>query len=181
MPFFFTLRQSSNNTIEPSLLPTSSGPKFSTNWSTSPFYEYITTWDFTDRPGTFRRLACILAFVLHIPLNIISILSWGFLFIFLGILLSLLNLACVGAALWKLDVMSGERQFYGRSLKRRHFDFAIFALVAIYGVGFVILLMARLHSGFWMGLFRAVWPCLIVTDIFCFIAGWVATWRGINL
>jgi len=48
-------------------------------------------------------------------LNIISILSWGFLFIFLGILLSLLNLACVGAALWKLDVMSGERQFYGRS------------------------------------------------------------------
>jgi hypothetical protein len=85
-------------------------------------------------------------------------------------------------------------------LKRRHFDFAIFALVAIYGVGFVILLMARLHSGFCelhtdmglcedkmlifllgMGLFRAVWPCLIVTDIFCFIAGWVATWRGINL
>ncbi len=115
MPFFFTLRQSSSNTIEPSLLPTSSGPKFSTNWSTSPFYEYITTWDFTDRPGTFRRLACIMAFVLHIPLNIISILSWGFLFIFLGILLSLLNLACVGAALWKLDVMSGERQFYGRS------------------------------------------------------------------
>ncbi|KAE9365367.1 hypothetical protein N431DRAFT_387568 [Stipitochalara longipes BDJ] len=179
--FFFSLRQSSNNTVEPSILPTSSAPKFSRDWSTSPFREYITTWDFSDRPGTIRRLACILAFVLHIPLNIISILSWGFLFIFLGILLSLLNLACVGAALWKLDVMSGERQFYGRSLKRRHFDFVIFAIVGIYGAGFVILLLARLHSGFWAGLFRALWPCLIATDIFCFIAGWVATWRGISL
>jgi hypothetical protein len=33
----------------------------------------------------------------------------------MGIVLSLANLACVGAALWKLDIMSGERQFYGRS------------------------------------------------------------------
>jgi hypothetical protein len=32
--------------------------------------------------------------------------------LFLGIIMSLLNLACVGMALWKLDVMSGERRFY---------------------------------------------------------------------
>jgi hypothetical protein len=120
MFFFLSLRESSPGTIEPDILPTSSSTqglittKAPPRWSTSPFREYITTWDFSDRPSMIRRLGCILAFILHIPLNIISILSWGIsLFMFLGIILSLLNLACVGAALWKLDVMSGERRFYG--------------------------------------------------------------------
>jgi hypothetical protein len=105
MVFSLSLRQTSNGTIE-------AGPSSST---LSAFREYITTWDFSDRAALIRRLACTLAFALHIPLNILSILSWGFLFMFMGIVLSLANLACVGAALWKLDIMSGERQFYGRS------------------------------------------------------------------
>jgi hypothetical protein len=105
MVFSLSPRQTSNGTIE-------AGPSSST---LSAFREYITTWDFSDRPALIRRLACTLAFVLHIPLNILSILSWGFLFMFMGIVLSLANLACVGVALWKLDIMSGERQFYGRS------------------------------------------------------------------
>jgi hypothetical protein len=94
------------------MLPPTSTSSYLSSF-TSSFCEYIIEWDFSDRPALIRRLACVLAFILHIPLNIISILSWGIsFFLFLGIIMSLLNLVCVGVALWKLDVMSGERRFY---------------------------------------------------------------------
>ncbi len=44
--------------------------------------------------------------------------------------------------------VSGDLMTKYHRLKRRHFDLVIFALVCIYGAGFVILLMARLHSAF---------------------------------
>ncbi|PMD14225.1 hypothetical protein NA56DRAFT_711300 [Hyaloscypha hepaticicola] len=159
MFFFLSLRESSRGTVEPSMLPTTSTSSY-LSCSTSSFREYITKWDFSDGPSLIRRLACVLAFILHIPLNIISILSWGIsFFLFLGIIMSLLNLA----------------------LKRRNFDYVILALVAIYGGAFTLLLLARLHSSMWAYFLRAVWPCLIAADIFCFIAGWVATWRDVSL
>jgi hypothetical protein len=113
MFFFLSLRESSRGTVEPSMLPPTPSTSSYLSWFTSSFCEYITEWDFSDRTALIRRLACVLAFILHIPLNIISILSWGIsFFLFLRILMSLLNLVCVGVALWKLDVMSGERRFY---------------------------------------------------------------------
>lgn len=36
------------------------------------------------------------------------------LWLFLGIVFSLLNLFCVGYALWKLDIMRGQRVFFNR-------------------------------------------------------------------
>jgi hypothetical protein len=111
MFFFLSLRESSRSTVEPSMLPPTSTNSYLSSF-TSSFCEYIIEWDFSGRPALIRRLACVLAFILHIPLNIISILSWGIsFFLFLGIIMSLLNLVCVGVTLWKLDVMSGER-FY---------------------------------------------------------------------
>lgn len=53
--------------------------------------------------------------MLHLPINVISILSYGISFwLFLGIVISVLNLFGVGWSLWKLDVMRGERGFYGK-------------------------------------------------------------------
>lgn len=50
---------------------------------------------------------------LHTPINLIWILSYGFtIMLFVGIVVIFLNLACVGAALWKLDVMRGGRLLY---------------------------------------------------------------------
>lgn len=123
MVFFLSLRESTARpgTIEPDILPFSSAASqtsttrlVSSNPSiTSTFREYITTWDTSDAPALFRRIICILAFFLHLPLNIISILSYGLsLGLFLGIVFSVLNLLCLGLALWKLDVMRGQRLFY---------------------------------------------------------------------
>jgi hypothetical protein len=138
MFFFLTLRESPNGSIEPDILPSSSStqglvtPKSPPRWSTSPFRSYITTWDFSDRVGIIRRFGCMLAFMLHTPLNVISMLSWGVsLLMFVGILLSLLNLVCVGAALWKLDVMKGERAFYGW----RSVGFSLFSPFRIFKLG----------------------------------------------
>lgn len=43
----------------------------------------------------------------------ISIVTYGIsLWMFVGIVISALNIFCVGFAVWKLDVMRGERGFY---------------------------------------------------------------------
>lgn len=125
---FLSLRESQHGRIEPDILPISSSSsttllqpqalptnKNPPRFQGSDFQSYITTWDVSDKPALFRKCVCILALVLHIPINVISILSYGLSFwLFLGIVLSLLNLGCVGYALWKLDAMRGERVFYSR-------------------------------------------------------------------
>ena len=69
----------------------------------------------SDKPALFRRVVCMLCWILHTPINLIWILSYGFSFmLFVGIVVSFLNLACVGVALWKLDVMRGGRLFYSK-------------------------------------------------------------------
>jgi hypothetical protein len=171
MFFFLSLRESSTHqgTIEPDVLPSSSShigllppssQKSAPRWSTSAFREYITDWEFSDRPALFRRCACILALFLHTPINIISILSYGFSFMmFFGIIMSVLNLFCVALALWKLDIMRGQRMFYtymqvtpvshgSRVLtslryERRHFDYVILGLLVVYGSAFGIIVFFR--------------------------------------
>lgn len=56
---------------------------------------------------------CMLAMCLHVPMNVLSIMSYGLsLWLFFGIVVSLLNLLCVGISLWKLDEMRGARLIY---------------------------------------------------------------------
>ena len=171
MFFFLSLRESSTHpgTIEPDVLPSSpsqigllppSSQKPAPRWSTSPFREYITDWNFSDRPALFRRCGCILALFLHTPINIISILSYGFsVMMFFGIIMSVLNLFCVALALWKLDVMRGQRMFYTNMqvtpvnhdsgvltsprYKRHHFDYVILGLMVVYGSAFGIIVFFR--------------------------------------
>jgi hypothetical protein len=112
---FLVFREARHGTIEPDGLPSSSSSLIPKAAPRSSFRTYITTWDFSDRPATLRRLACILAFVLHVPLNIMSIVSWGIsIWIFVGIMLNALNLVCVGISLWRLDIMGGDRIICGR-------------------------------------------------------------------
>ncbi|TVY57758.1 hypothetical protein LCER1_G000670 [Lachnellula cervina] len=191
MVFFLSLRESTRRPgiIEPDILPSSSsqvglgprGPKSILASTASSFREYITTWDFSDRPAVLRRLACILALCFHVPLNILSILSHGIsVLMFVWILLSLLNLISVAYSLWRLDDMQGQRLFYSKSLNRRHFDCVVLGLLFIYGFSFFIFLFAILGHGKRIALLRVIWPCLVMTDIACFVAGWVATWRDVG-
>ena len=129
MFFFLNLRESQTRpgTIEPDILPSFSGassqrPQIQTHtskypvgtWQSSSFRQYITDWDLS-RQALMRKLACILAVCLHLPINILSILSYGIsLMMFFGIIISVLNLLCVGIALWKLDIMSGQRLLFNR-------------------------------------------------------------------
>jgi hypothetical protein len=121
---FFSLRETRGGTIEPDILPSFSNnsnsqdpnsSKYPTaTYYTSSFRTYITDWDLKSYE-LIRKLACILAVCLHVPINIISILSYGIsLMMFFGIIISVLNLLGVGIALWKLDVMTGQRLFFNR-------------------------------------------------------------------
>lgn len=124
--FFLSLRESQHGgRIEPDipsssssvgLLPSSNSTTNPTpRWQDSDFREYITTWDTSDKIALFRRVLCISALVLHLPINVISVLSYGISFwMFLGIVLSVLNLVCVGFALGKLDIMRGQRVFFNQ-------------------------------------------------------------------
>jgi hypothetical protein len=112
MFLFLSLKQVQNGTIEPDILPSSSSQmalspaaiEYSDpRWSNSPFREYITTWDVSDRPALIRKVICVLAFFLHIPINIISIWSYGItLMMFVGMIIGVLNLLGVAIALWKV-------------------------------------------------------------------------------
>jgi hypothetical protein len=73
--------------------------------------------------------------------------------------MSVLNLFCVALALWKLDIMRGQRMFYtymqvtpvshgSRVLtslryERRHFDYVILGLLVVYGSAFGIIVFFR--------------------------------------
>lgn len=98
-------------TIEPGMSTSSSAQTLPFMLPIYGFRDYLTTWDTSDRPAFLRKCLCFLAFFSHIPLNLINIAilqmmirMWIF-----SILWSLLNLFCIGIALWKLDVMRGER------------------------------------------------------------------------
>ncbi|KUJ09853.1 uncharacterized protein LY89DRAFT_724232 [Mollisia scopiformis] len=188
MVFFFLSLRESGSRIEPDILPTSTStsasllPKAPPRWQDSEFQDYITNWDTSDKPALFRRVACMLALVLHLPINGISILSYGISFwLFMGIVISVLNLGGVGWALWKLDTMRGERVFYGKVFQRKHFDYVILGLVIVYGFFFGMFLFVRMRASDWAWFFRIGWPCTIAADIVCFISGWVATWRDVSL
>jgi hypothetical protein len=143
----------------------------------SPFGEWLTSW--SDLSGTplARKVVCILALCFHIPLNIISIYAWGLSFgMFVGLAVSLLNLWGVLIALWKLDVMKGERRVFGLSLERKHFDYSILLILTIYTIAFSTAL-ACLGSLSWLGFLRWFWPFLTATDVFCFVMGWIASWQ----
>ncbi|KAL2062200.1 hypothetical protein VTL71DRAFT_6466 [Oculimacula yallundae] len=191
MFFFLSLRESAQGgRIEPDILPSSSSTnglvgatsKSPKNFSTSAFRSYITQWDLSDKPAFARRCVCTLAVFLHLPINILSMLSYRFsLWIILGVGLSLLNLVCVGVAMWKLDVMRGQRVFFNKIWKRHNFDYIILGLIAVYGGFFIALLTLRMTQTRWIYFIRIVWPCVIAADIVCFISGWVSTWRDISL
>jgi len=131
MVFFLPLRQSTTTpgTIEPDIFPTtsSSTQMFSSNtgpialksplpsFETSAYTEYITRWDLSDRPALSRKVVCVLAVLLHVPQNVISIWSHGIsVILVVYLLLSVLNLVCVAIAMWRLDVMRGERLVYNK-------------------------------------------------------------------
>ena len=131
MIFFLPLRQSTTTpgTIEPDILPTTASSSTQNLHTPGPialkspfptiepsaYTEYITRWDLSDRPAFLRKAICILAVILHIPQNVISILIHGIsLVLVLWIILSVLNLICVAWAMWRLDVMRGERLVYGK-------------------------------------------------------------------
>lgn len=124
--FFLSLRESQHGgRIEPDIPSSSSSvgllpssgitTKAPPRWQDSEFRDYITTWDTSDKAALFRRLICMLALVLHVPINVVSIMSYGISFwMFAGIVLSVLNLFCMGFALWKLDIMRGHRIFFNK-------------------------------------------------------------------
>jgi len=142
----------------------------------SPFGGWLTTWDLTG-PDLARKIACVVALCMHIPLNIISIYTWGFSFgMFVGVAVSLLNLWGILMALWKLDVMKGERRILSIFINRKQFDFVIIFILCIYTVAFSTAL-ACLGSLTWLSFLRWFWPVLTATDIFCFVTGWIASWR----
>jgi hypothetical protein len=138
MFFFLSLRESSQRpgTIEPDIPVTSSSSSThnlisstsitnnkSPHTSSSPYQnsnlrEYLNLYalyETSDWPALLRRLVCFLAVLFHIPMNVISIVSHGVgIMLFVWILLSLLNLACVILALWKIDVMRGTRLLYSK-------------------------------------------------------------------
>jgi len=57
----------------------------------------------------------------------------------------------------------------------------ILALFFIYGVSAAVFIFGRMKFQSWVWVFRIAWPCLIVTDLFCFIAGWIATWKDVSV
>ena len=121
MFFFVSLRQSSAQpgTIGPDIpsissrvdSPPNQSSKQVPRWSPSSFREYILHWDLAECVGFFRKSMCSLALFLHIPINVISILSFA---MFVGIIISFLNVLCMAIVLWTLDVMRGVRLLYGK-------------------------------------------------------------------
>lgn len=98
MFFLFGLRQSETRpgTIEPDIgLP--SGPS-----GKAGFKEYITTWDRSDSATFARRIAVFVAFGLHVPMNIISLVGHHGVGFIVACIFSVLNVICVGLALWKI-------------------------------------------------------------------------------
>jgi hypothetical protein len=65
---------------------------------------YITTWrDLSTSLLTRKLIVFLMFFGTHVPLNILSFLSHGMGFgMLLRLVFSMLNLACVGVALWKI-------------------------------------------------------------------------------
>lgn len=129
MFLFLSFRESSTQpgTIEPDILPSSSAASTTSRsglipstkasasrWSAS-YYEWITRWDTSDTAGVLRKVVCILALFLHVPVNVLSVVSYGVSFwLFLGIVVSVLNLVGVAISLWKLDEMKGSRLVYSK-------------------------------------------------------------------
>lgn len=64
---------------------------------------------------------------------------------------------------------------------RKTFDYIILALFLIYAFAFCMFVFAKMRLNTWVLFLRIMWPCLICTDIMCFITGWIATWRDVSL
>ncbi|CAG8975333.1 hypothetical protein HYALB_00005663 [Hymenoscyphus albidus] len=140
MVFFLSVRESTTHpgTIEPDIsMPSAPTVK-------AGLKEYLTTWDRSDSAAFARRIAVFVAFGLHVPMNVISLLSRSGLSFILGELFSVLNLVCVGLALWKIDLMRGSRLFYNRLYTRLHFDYAILGLLLSYALLFAMLLWGKM-------------------------------------
>ncbi|KAH6675137.1 hypothetical protein B0J14DRAFT_29858 [Halenospora varia] len=144
---------------------------------TSGFRSYATKWDRSDGPAFIRRCICFLALGLHVVMNVMTIASHGgVLRIVLGVVFSVLNVVCVAFSLWKIDVMRGTRLFYKRIYTRMHFDYLILFLALSYSLLFALLMYGRIaHKSNYIYV-EAIWPFTVITDIICFVGGWVATW-----
>jgi len=150
--------------------------------SPSDFLTYTTTWRELSGASRTRKIACIIAFLFHIPLNVLSVSRLGISFFFpLSVLVSLVNLLCVGLALWKIDVMRGERVVFGRTFERIHFDFALIILICVYGMAPLLLSLSAVGGGsaiyHVLRLIFLTWPLTTATDIFAFVVGWIASWN----
>jgi len=63
---------------------------------------------------------------------------------------------------------------------RHNFDYIILGLVVVYGFSFGMFVFAHMRLRSWVLFLRIIWPCLIATDLVCFISGWIATWRDVS-
>jgi hypothetical protein len=72
--------------------------------ATAGIAKYLRTWSDLSTPEFTRKIIIFLIFFgTHTPLNVLSFLSHGpGLGMILGLVFSLLNLICVGVALWKI-------------------------------------------------------------------------------
>ncbi|KAH8647439.1 hypothetical protein BGZ60DRAFT_423841 [Tricladium varicosporioides] len=142
----------------------------------SGFRSYATKWDRSDGPAFIRRCVCFFALGLHIVMNVMTIASHGGVVrIVLGVLFSVLNILCIAFSLWKLDVMRGTRLFYKRIYTRTHFDYLILFITLSFSLLFALLMYGRIvHKSKYIYI-EATWPCIVITDIICFVGGWYAT------
>ena len=79
------------------------------------------------------------------------------------------------------SLQTNRQKLTSNRYNRTHFDYVILGLLLIYGFSFGMFIFAHMRLKYWIWFFRIVWPCLIATDIFCFVAGWVATWKDVGM
>jgi hypothetical protein len=104
---FLSVRPSST---EPGTIETAMPSLSSSFFSTSSYGTYLTTWDTSDMPALGRRCGCFLILLLHIGININTLISHGIGFnLVFNLLWSVLSIVCIAYALYRLDIMRGER------------------------------------------------------------------------
>jgi len=68
-----------------------------------------------------------------------------------------------------------------RRYKRHNFDYIILAIFLIYGLSAAVFIFGKMRFESWVWVFRIGWPCLVITDLFCFLAGWISTWSDVRV
>ncbi|KAM3066628.1 hypothetical protein ACMFMF_010134 [Clarireedia jacksonii] len=146
------------------------------------FLRWLRAWNFSSssRGALVRKIFCVLALVMHLPLSFYYSFSAfpGVVGLILGGILSLFNLWCMGVGLHRLDVMRGERKVWKFTVGRQGFDFVIVFLLFVWGSVSAYVFSGALDS--LGGLYYFVlflFPALVFADVLCYVAGYVTTWE----